>query len=111
MCGVCRIDSDGLVLCPGCFDRLSAEGALPSARVSYRDYGRLAESLALLALMPIFAGLVAGPAAVYYGNKGLRQKRELGETEGRTGVWVAIILGGLATVSWLLIVGSMFRGV
>lgn len=110
MCGVCRIDSDGLVLCPGCFDRLSAEGALPSARVSYRDHGRMAGSLAALGLLLGFVGIVAGPAAVYYGIKGLRQKREMGETEGRAGVWAAIVLGGLEAALWVGIVGLMIRG-
>lgn len=100
MCGLCRIDSDGLVLCPGCFDRLSSEGALPSARIRYRDYGRVAGSLAVLGLVLWFVGFVAGPAAVFYGIKGLRQKRERGEDEGRAGIWAAIVLGGVEAAGW-----------
>ncbi len=107
MCAVCRIDSDGLALCPGCFDRMSAEGALPSARVSYRDYGRMAGSLAVLGMVLAFAAIVAGPAAVYYGIKGLRQKREMGETEGRVGVWLAIVLGGLEGLVWMGVVALL----
>jgi hypothetical protein len=111
MCGLCRIESDGLVLCPGCFDRLSAEGTLPSARISYRDYGRMAGSLAVLGLVLWFVGIVAGPAAVYYGIKGLRQKREMGEDEGRVGIWAAIVLGGLETAGWTaLFVVILSRG-
>ena len=61
MCAVCRIDSDGLALCPGCFDRLSAEGQLPSARASYRDYGRMSGTLAVLGDRPGLRGHRGGP--------------------------------------------------
>ena len=110
MCALCRIDSDGLALCPGCFDRLSAEGQLPSARVSYRDYGRMSGTLAVLGIVLSFVAIVAGPAAVYYGIKGLRQKREMGETEGRVGVWLAIVLGALEGAGWLVIVALIVKG-
>jgi hypothetical protein len=110
MCALCRIDSDSLALCPGCFDRLSAEGALPSARVSYRDYGRMASTMAGVGIVVIFVGIIAGPAAVYYGMKGLRQKREMGETDGRAGVWLAIVLGALEAVGWLVVVALMVKG-
>ena len=110
MCAVCRIDSDALALCPGCFDRLSAEGELPSTRVSYRDYGRVAGTLAAVGFLLAFVGIVAGLAAVYYGIKGLRQKRQMGETEGIASIWVAMVLGALAAALWLVIVVMMFRG-
>jgi hypothetical protein len=109
MCGLCRIDTDGLVLCPACFDRLSAEGALPSAVVKYRDYSRLASTLAIASWLPIFIGPVAGPAAILYGVKGLRQKREMGDTDGVVGVWVAMVLGGLAAVGWIVLLVAMVR--
>jgi hypothetical protein len=110
MCAVCRIDSDGLALCPGCFDRLSAEGQLRSAVVSYRDYGRMAGTLAVLGIVLAFVGIIAGAAAVYYGVKGLRQKREMGDPEGRVGVWLAIVLGAVEAVGWLVIVGLIVKG-
>jgi hypothetical protein len=110
MCALCRIDSDSLALCPGCFDRLSAEGQLESARVSYRDYGRMASTMALVGIVVIFVGILAGPAAVYYGMKSLRQKREMGETDGRAGVWLAIVLGALEAVGWLVVVALMVKG-
>jgi hypothetical protein len=110
MCGLCRIDADGLVLCPACFDRLSAEGALPSVVVRYRDYGRLASSLSVLGLLLAFAGIVAGPAAVYYGLKGLKQKRQMGESGGRFGIWLAMVLGALEGVGWLALLVLTLRG-
>jgi len=110
MCGLCRIESDGLVLCPGCFDRLSAEGALPSTRVGYRDFGRMAASLAVLGLLLWFAGMVVGPAVVFYGIKGLRQKREMVDDEGRVGIWFAMVLGVLETAGGIAFVVLLARG-
>lgn len=110
MCGLCRIDSDGLVLCPACFDRLSGEGALPSAVVRYRDYGRMASSLSVLGLLLAFVGIVAGPAAVYYGVHGLRQKRQMGDASGRLGIWLAMGLGALEGVGWVALLVVMLRG-
>jgi hypothetical protein len=110
MCAVCRIDSDGLALCPACFDRLSTEGQLRSAVVSYRDYGRMASTLAVLGIVLAFVGIIAGSAAVYYGFRGLRQKREMGDPEGRVGIWLAIVLGAVEAVGWLVIVAMMVKG-
>jgi hypothetical protein len=110
MCAVCRIDSDGLQLCPGCFDRLSSGGELPSTRLGYRDYGRVAGTLAAVSFLLYCVGIVAGLGAVYYGIKGLRQKREMGETEGIVGIWLAMVLGALAAALWLVFLALMIRG-
>jgi hypothetical protein len=110
MCDLCRIDSDGQTLCPTCFDRLSAEGSLKSTRFTYRDYGRMAGSLAVLGLVITFVAIVAGPAAVYYGVKGLRQRREMGEGGAQVGIWAAIVLGGLETAGGALLLFFIFRG-
>ncbi len=95
MCSLCRIDVDELELCPACFDRLSAEGALPSTRMRYRDYGRQASSYAVLGVLFWIIGPVLGPVAAYYGFRSLRQLREMGEPGGRLGAWVAILAGAL----------------
>src|SRR5205807_304768 len=50
MCALCRIESDGKVLCAGCFDRLRAAGELESARVSFRSWRTLGQHLSLLGL-------------------------------------------------------------
>jgi hypothetical protein len=44
MCALCRIDADQKTYCPGCFDRLSAEGSLTSAVTRVRNYAGWARS-------------------------------------------------------------------
>ncbi len=94
MCELCRIDADQRVLCPGCFERLSAEGALPSARMTFRDYGRMGATLLLLALVFSLVGAPFALGAVYAGAKGLQQRKQLGEGSAVRG-WVVILLGVL----------------
>jgi hypothetical protein len=104
-CALCRIEADGRALCPACFERLSAAGALPSLLASYRDYGRAQYLLVLLGLVVIFLGPVTGPASAYYGRKALAQRRAAGEPEGRLGVWALFVLGAAqaAAGAWIYV--------
>jgi hypothetical protein len=102
MCALCRIQADQTVLCPSCFERLVADRALPGGVGTYRDYGRLAAGLVIVGLIP-FLGLVAGPAAIYFATRRLRQLRTL-DQDGRVGVFLAMGLGvleSLANVAWV----------
>jgi hypothetical protein len=109
MCSLCEIDADEMKLCPACFDRLSAEGALASTRTTFRDYGRQASMLALAGVPLMAFGVVLGSAAAFYGIRSLRQLRAMGESGGRARAIVSIV-AGLAEmgVSGFLIV-SAFR--
>ena len=98
ICSLCRIDVDAQKLCPACFDRLVAEGALQSAIGTIRDHGRQAGMLALLGLLVIFVGPIAGPAAIYYGRKRLKQLTAMKQEGGRAGVYAVFVLGALETV-------------
>lgn len=107
MCDLCRIDADGHVLCPACFDRLSAEGALPSSRTTFRDYGRMGVTYLVLGL---FLWIVAAPiamGAVYAGFKRLGQHRQTGEGSAAT-AWVIIVLGLLEAVGSVLLIYYVF---
>jgi len=97
MCDLCRIDTDAMILCPACFDRLSAEGALPSARTTFRDFGRMGWTLLLAGLL---FSILAAPftlGAVYAGVKELGQRKTLGEGSA-VRAWVVIVLGVLGTL-------------
>jgi hypothetical protein len=109
MCALCEIEADEMKLCPACFDRLSAEGALPSARTSYRDYGRQASMLALLGLPMMMFGAVIGPAAAFYGVRSLRQLRAMGESGGRTRAVLAILAGLFEATVSVFLLASAFR--
>ena len=107
MCELCRIDADGQVLCPSCFDRLSAEGALASTRTTFRDYGRLGFTYLLLGLLFSFVAAPVGLAVVYAGVQLLRQRARIGEGSA-VRAWVLIVLGalealgGAAMLYWLV---------
>lgn len=106
-CALCRIETDGKVLCPACFERLADAGELPSLLAAYRDYGRSQALLAALGLVVPFVGPVAGPASIYYGTKALAQRRAMGEEQRRASVWALCLLGaaeavaGAALFAWI----------
>lgn len=92
-CALCRIEADGRVLCPSCFERLADAGELPSLVARYRDYARAQYLVALLGLLFFFLGPVTGPASAYYGTKALAQMKASGEAGGRIRVWALFALG------------------
>jgi hypothetical protein len=108
-CAVCRIEVEGRILCPACFERLADAGELPSLVSSYRDYGRAQYLIALLGLPFFFLGLVTGPASVYYGTKALAQMREAGEPGGRARVWALFALGATETLGCAALLVSIVR--
>jgi hypothetical protein len=108
MCSLCEIDTDEMKLCPSCFDRLSAEGALASTRTAFRDYGRQAGMLALAGVPLMAFGVVIGPLAAYYGVRSLRQLKQMGETKGRVRASVAIAAGLGEMAMGSFVVYSMF---
>lgn len=97
-----------MTLCPGCFDRLSAEGSLPSTRKRFRDYGRLARAAVLLGILFFFVAPVSGLVAVLYAARALKQKKEMGTTEGRNGAYVIMGLGVLEAVGGAVLLIKMF---
>jgi uncharacterized Tic20 family protein len=108
MCQLCRIDSDGLTMCPGCFERLADEGMLPSARKSYRDYGRMASHAALVGFLLMWPfGVFIGPFAVWFGIKGLRTRAQPGVRISKARCVTSLVLGIIAIVVWFAIVAVL----
>jgi hypothetical protein len=108
MCDLCRIDADGMVLCPACFDRLSAEGALPSARTTFRDFGRMGVTLLVAGFLFTVLAAPFTLGAVYAGVKELRQRKTLGEGSAvRAGVVIGLgVLGTLGSVAFWVMVAT-----
>jgi hypothetical protein len=112
MCDLCRVQIDGRELCPACFDRLAAEGALPSARSRVRNYRGLALLAGLGGCWMYFLGLLTGPLTIYLAIQAQRQRRRLQESDGLLTVIAAFLLGvmqicgGLWLVLMLLGVAS-----
>lgn len=111
MCALCQVDADERILCPGCFDRLAEEGALPSLANRFRNFPGLAVSVSLLGIFAWFAAVVLGPLAFYYGIRGLRQKREMGESDRVLRIYLAMAVGILETIGGCLLLYFMFRRV
>jgi hypothetical protein len=109
MCDLCRIDTDGMALCPSCFDRLAAEGTLASTRTSFRDYGRMGLQMLLVGLLFWFVAVPFGLAAIYAGVQELRQRRRIGEGSA-VRAWVSVVLGLVWTVGSVLLLASVFGG-
>jgi hypothetical protein len=105
MCGLCRVQIDGRELCPACFDRLAAEGALPSARSHVRNYRGLAVLMGLGGCWMYFLGLLTGPVTIYFAIQAQRQRRRLQESDGQLAVAAAFVLGVLQIVGglWILV--------
>jgi len=110
ICALCRIDLDNRTLCPTCFERLSAEGSLESTRTTFRDYPGLAGVTATVGCLISALGFLFGPLAIYYGIKGLKQKKEMGESDGLVGLRVAIVIGSLESIGGALFMGFFIYG-
>jgi hypothetical protein len=93
MCALCRIDIDGQELCPACFDRLSAEGVLATARTRIRDFRGMALSLGVLGLLASCFGLITGPVTLYFVAQAVRQRRLWNESGGTAALVVAGLCG------------------
>ncbi|HWM90866.1 MAG TPA: hypothetical protein VN493_08875 [Thermoanaerobaculia bacterium] len=99
MCTLCKIDIEGQELCPGCFDRLSAEGVLVTANTRIRDFRGMALSLGVLGLLVSCFGLITGPLTLYFVAQASRQKRQWNEKGGTT----ALVVAGLLAVAQIAI--------
>jgi hypothetical protein len=114
MCGLCKLQIDGQELCPACFDRLAAEGALPSARGRVRNYRGIALLVGFAGCWFYFLGLLTGPLTLYFAVQAQRQRRRLQESDGLGTVVLASLLGlgQIATSIFLLgvLVSSVAKG-
>jgi hypothetical protein len=99
MCTLCRIDTDGKVLCAACFDRLRGEGALESARTSFRSWRTMGLHLSLLGFFVWPFGIAIGPAALVATIRGIAQDRKSGDEGGRIMGVAALLLGGMVTLA------------
>lgn len=108
MCNLCRIEIEGQELCPGCFDRLSAQGVLSGTRTRIRDYRGMAVVLGVIGLFSSFFGLITGPATLFLVGQAVRQKRLWNEKGGVTSLVIASLLGLLQIAISVFLIIAMF---
>jgi hypothetical protein len=104
MCSLCRIDADGRELCPCCFERLRTDGELPSFVTRFPNYGGRALFLGWGGCLLYFLGILTGPATLYFAWKAFRQRRTHGDREGLPGILLAVALGILQMVVFVILV-------
>lgn len=109
MCALCRIEIEGQELCPGCFDRLTAEGVLASARTRIRDFRGMALTLGILGLSTaILFGLLTGPIVLYFAAQAFRQRKLWNEQGGVASLVLAVLLGLAHMAAGVFIVIGLF---
>lgn len=110
MCTLCKIDIDGQQLCPGCFDRLSAEGVLVTANTRIRDFRGMALSLGVLGLLLSCFGLITGPLTLFFVAQAARQRRHRNEKGGTASLVAAGLLGLAQIAIGIFFVVTLFMG-
>jgi hypothetical protein len=108
MCNLCRIEIEGQELCPGCFDRLTAEGVLSGAQTRIRDYRGMALSLGVLGLLLSCFGLITGPVTLFFVAQAVRQKRRWNEKGGMPALVIAGLLGATQIAISIFVIVSLF---
>jgi len=113
MCALCRIDADQKTYCPGCFDRLSAEGSLSSAVTRVKNYAGWAALCCLGFFMCV--GVFSAPFGIYFCIKGLRDKKARQESDGIVGLYLmmvfCILIFGIGVVQFAAFFGAFAQGV
>lgn len=108
MCALCRIDADQKAYCPGCFDRLSAEGSLASSVTRVRNYAGWAGICLLVSFMFMFAAPITGPLGVVFCIKGLKDKKSRNETDGVGRIYMLMVFCVLTILLGLTLFAGMF---
>lgn len=105
ICALCDMNIGTGSYCPPCFERVRAEGELRPAARRYRDYAGMARTAVIVGLLFsfMFLGLPFGALGIYYGLKGLQQRREEGKP--RTGVMFTIAFGVLECLAGVASIG------
>jgi hypothetical protein len=110
LCTLCRMPVDGQELCPGCFDRLTSEGLLSTARNRIRDYRGMALSLGVFGLLVSCFGLITGPLTLFLVSLAVRQRRLWQERGGTAALVVASLLGLVQIgISVLFLIGMFVQ--
>ena len=108
ICDLCRIETEGVVLCPQCFARLTAGGDLASTRSRYTDLTGVSFLMSFMGLLICFLGPLLGPAAAWCAVRSARQRRQMGAS--RAAPVAALIVALLVTGVGLFVVGAMIYG-
>lgn len=108
ICALCDMNLGTGSYCPACFDRVRAEDQLAPAKTRYRDYAGLARVMILGGFFMWFLGLLFGSLGIYYATKGIRQRRESGESA--IGMYIVLLIAMLEILGGLFLIGVLVFG-
>lgn len=106
ICALCDMNTGDGASCPSCYDRQSNPGAAAGSPTRYRDYATMSISTAAFSLLCSFFPF--GAFALYWGVKGIRQRRA--EGTGIVGPVVAMVIGGLQLLAFLVFITMAIIG-
>ncbi|HET8772394.1 MAG TPA: hypothetical protein VFP80_01335 [Thermoanaerobaculia bacterium] len=107
ICALCDMNVGDGSFCPSCYDRLRDQNAAMGSPTRYRDYATMSISAAVFSLL--CSALPIGAFALYWGVKGIRQRRA--EGTGIAGPVVAMIIGGLQILAFLFFIVMAVIGI
>jgi hypothetical protein len=112
ICALCDMNVGSGSLCPSCFDRVRAEGSLPTAARRIRDYQAMARVSAVAGLLFMFAfvGPLIGILSLVYQAKARGQRRRAGEKIWGAGPVIVMILSIVVLIGGTLIDGFLIYG-
>jgi hypothetical protein len=108
ICALCDMNVGTGSYCPSCFERVRADGTLHAAARRYRDFATMARSAAIAGIFFsfMFLGMPIGAAAVYYGIKARKQRRDEGRSMAGPTFTVIVgvleVLAGMASILFIL---------
>lgn len=86
------------------------EGDATGGVIPYKNpQALIAYYCGVFSLVPCL-GVIPGVAGVILGIMGLRYRAQHPETKGAAHAWIGIILGGLMTVVWAVLIGAGIIG-
>jgi hypothetical protein len=105
ICSLCDLNLGDGSICPLCFDRVRADGALGGAATRSLDYASIARLSAIGGLLfsLFFLGVPIGGLAMYYARKGARQRKADGDSAA--GMYVLMVIGALEIAAGLAMTG------
>ncbi len=111
ICTLCDMNVGSGSYCPTCFERVRSEGTLQTAARRYRDFATMSRSFAIAGFLLsfMFLSLPLGVAAMYYGVKARRQRREEGRSTA--GATITVIVGLLDVLAGFVYIGLILYSI
>jgi uncharacterized Zn finger protein (UPF0148 family) len=107
MCALCKIDADGQVYCPPCYERLTQEGSVAGGAMRVKNYAGYALACFVGSYMMLFVSPITGSLGIYFAVKGLQEKKARNENDGVVRLWFLLVMNGLTLLGGIAFMAVM----